>query len=90
MPFALGQRRNTDGAAPARSGAPVYAPAEAPQLVVGRVAVPARTAVVERRGGALELCDGFVAPAGLRQGAAGEQARERGLDRRADVVRGVC
>ena len=85
MPLALGQRRNTDGAAPARPGAPVYAPAEEPQLVVGRVAVAARTAVVERRGGALELLDGLVSPAGLRQGAAGEQARERGLDRRADM-----
>ena len=60
--------------------------AESAQLALGRVAVALRAAEVERGRGALELFYGAFAIAVLRKRAAGERARQRGLDRDADGV----
>ena len=72
----------------ARPCAPVDAAAELPQLSLGLVAVAQSAARVEVAGRVLELGDGAIALAGRGECAPCERPRQRGLDRRADLVGG--
>ena len=62
--------------------------AELSQLAFRLVAVAQRAARLELAGRALQLVGGTVTLAGLGEGAAGERARQRRLDRRPDLVGG--
>jgi hypothetical protein len=62
---------------------------ELPEFALGLVAVAQGTARIERGGRALKLGDRTVGLAGLSECAARERARERRLDRSADLVSGT-
>jgi hypothetical protein len=85
--LALGERLESLAVRLARPSAPGEPPAQLAQLVLGVVAIAARTAGAELAGGPLQLGDGALLLAGGRQRLPRQRAGARGIDPGTGLVR---